>query len=81
MKTNTLPVDVSRSKTPLHKLSDSREEKSLRHVVIVAKFLDLNKPRSCKYGGKTDALKCMTFLCLTALKKKTVFHTILPSFA
>ena len=26
-------------------------EKSLRHVVMVAKFLNLNKPKSCKVGG------------------------------
>ena len=29
-----------------------REEKSLRHVVMVAKFLDLNTPWSRKYGRK-----------------------------
>ena len=81
MKKNRLPVDVSCSKTPLLKLPNSRDEKSLRHVAIVATFLDLNKPFYCKYGGKTEALKCMTFPCLTALKNKTVFHTILPSFA
>ena len=27
-------------------------EKSLRHVAIVAKFVDLNQLWSCKYGGK-----------------------------
>ena len=27
-----------------------REGKSLRHVAMVAKFLDLNNPWSCKYG-------------------------------
>ena len=27
----------------------NREEKSLRHVVMKAKFLDVNKPWSCKY--------------------------------
>ena len=27
-------------------------EKSLRHVAMDAKFLDLNKPWSCKYGKK-----------------------------
>lgn len=32
----------------------NREEKSLRHVAMVAKFLDLNKPCSCKYGGRVD---------------------------
>ena len=30
----------------------NREEKSSRHVAMVAKFLDLNKPCSCKYGRK-----------------------------
>ena len=29
-------------------------EKSLRHVAIVAKFVDLNQPWSCKYGRKND---------------------------
>ena len=74
MKKNRLPVDVSRCC-----ISSNTIEKQLRHVAIVAKFLDLNKPRSCNYAGKTEALKCMTFLCLTA--QKTVFHTILPSLA
>ena len=30
-------------------------DKTLRHVAMVAIFLDLNNPRSCKYGRK----KCM----------------------
>ena len=30
----------------------NREEKSLRHVAMVAKFLDLDKLWSCKYGRK-----------------------------
>ena len=30
----------------------NREKKSLRHVAMVTKFLDLNKPWSCKYGRK-----------------------------
>ena len=29
-----------------------KEEKSLRHVTMVAKFLDLHKPWPCKYGRK-----------------------------
>lgn len=29
-----------------------RQEKSSRHVALVAKCLDLNKPWSSKYGGK-----------------------------
>ena len=35
----------------------NREEKSLRHVAMVAKFLDLNKPCSCKYGRKKTKKK------------------------
>ena len=30
----------------------NREKTSLRHVAMVTKFLDLNKPWSCKYGRK-----------------------------
>ena len=30
----------------------NREKKSLHHVAMVTKFLDLNKPCSCKYGRK-----------------------------
>ena len=48
-------------------------EKSLRHVAMDAKFLDLNKPWSCKYGKKkkkTKKLICMTFLCMIALGNK-----------
>ena len=30
----------------------NREKKSLRDVAMVTKFLDLNKPWSCKYGRK-----------------------------
>ena len=41
-------------------------EKSLRHVTMVAKFLDLHKPWSCEYGRKK--------------KRKMVAHTFLPSF-
>ena len=42
-----------------------REEKSLRHVAMVARLLDLMKLWSCKYGRKkTTKLTCMTFLCM-----------------
>ena len=59
----------------------NREKKSLRHVAMVAKFLDLNKPWYCKYcRKKTKKLTRTTFLCMTALKNKTVAHTFLPSF-
>ena len=47
-------------------INKNREEKSLRHVTIVAKLLDLNKAWSCKYGRKKQTkqkqnnLACMT---------------------
>ena len=41
----------------------------------------INKPPSCKYGRKTTKkLTSMTFLCMIALRNKTVTHTILPPF-
>ena len=39
---------------------------------MVAKFLDLNKPWSCKYGRKKEELN---FLCTIALKNKAVALT------
>ena len=55
-------------------------KKSSRHVAMVAKFMDLNKPWSCKYGGKkTKKLICITFLWMIALRNKTLAHTFLPS--
>lgn len=33
----------------------NREEKSLRHITMVAKFLDLSKPWSCKYGKRNPS--------------------------
>ena len=36
--------------------TNNREEKLLRHVAMVAKFMDVNKPWSCKYGRKTKKL-------------------------
>ena len=49
--------------------------KSLRHFAMVAKFLDLNKPWSCKYGKKA----CMTFLRMIAINTKPIANTFLPS--
>ena len=37
----------------------------------------VNKPWSCKNGRKK--LACVTFLCMIALRNKTVAHTFLPS--
>ena len=34
---------------------------TLRHVTMVAKFLDLNKPWSCKYGRKKDKIDMFDF--------------------
>ena len=48
---------------------------------MVAKFMDLNKPWSCKYGRNNNKkLECLTFLCMIALRNKTVAHSFLPSF-
>ena len=55
-----------------------RKEKSWGHVTMVAKFLDLNKLWSFKYGRKTkttEKLSCLTLLCMIALRNKTVVHT------
>ena len=45
---------------------NNREEKSLRHVSMVAKFLDLIKLWFCKYcwEKKKKKLICITFLCM-----------------
>ena len=35
-------------------------------IAMVAKYLDLNKPWSCKYGRKKGKIMtCMTFLCMS----------------
>ena len=49
---------------------------------MVAKFLDINKPWPCKYGGniKTKNLACLNFLCIIALTNQMVAHTFPPSF-
>ena len=50
---------------------------------MVEKFLDLNKPISCKYGGKKEKEKrtgMQSFLCMIALRNKTVAYTWLPPF-
>ena len=59
-----------------------RGEKSLRHVAMVANFLDLNKPWSNKYDRKKKTKKkktCIPFLRIFALRNKTV-APFLPSF-
>ena len=68
-------------KTPLFRLCYRvSEEKLLRHVAMVAKFLDLNTPWSRKYGRKnTKKLTCMTFLCMAEVRNKTAY-TFLPPF-
>ena len=54
----------------------NREEKSLRHVAIVAKFVDLNKRSPESMAEKKNE---NTFLCRIALRNKTVTHTFLPA--
>ena len=80
MKTNIIPVDVSRSKPVLHKLPNSRGE-VVTPRCHSSKISGSRQTVVLQISRKTEALKCMIFLCLTALKNKTVFHTILPSFA
>ena len=54
-----------------------REERLLCHIAMVARFLDLHKVWFCKYGRKK--IKGMTFLCMVALRNKTVVHIFLLS--
>ena len=63
-------------------LTCSNREKPFRHVAMEAKFLDLNKPWLCKYWRKKRRKKITstTFLCMTALRNKTVAHNFLPLF-
>ena len=53
-------------------------ERSRFQVAMVTKFLDHNKPKSCKYGIKMTCMQ--SFLCMIVLRSKTVAHTFLPSF-
>ena len=54
----------------------SRMETSLRHVAMVAKFLDLNNLGPVNMTGKkTKKLSGMTFLCKIAHRNKTVAHS------
>ena len=43
---------------------------------MVTKFLNPNKPWSCKYGRK-QRKACKTFQCMILMRNKTVAHTIL----
>ena len=55
-------------------------EKSLRHVAIVAKFVDLNQTVVLQiWQEKTIKMTCMSFLCIITLRNKTAAHTFLPS--
>ena len=53
-----------------------REKKSY-HIAMVEECLDVNKPNMAE---KMKTLICMTFMCMIALRNKTVVHTFLPSF-
>ena len=48
------------------------------HTTMVAKFLGLNKPWSCQYGGEKTTTK--NFLCIIALRNERVAGIFLPSF-
>ena len=48
-----------------------------------SKCPDVTKRWSCKHGRKkkgTKKLKCLTFICMIALRNKTVAHFLIPSF-
>ena len=57
----------------------NKDDKPLRHVAMIAKFLDLDKPWSCNMAEKNKKSTCMTFLCMITLKNITVAHFFLPS--
>ena len=46
---------------------------------MVTKFLNSNKPWSCKYGRK-QRKACKNFQCMILLRNKTVAHTFYPQF-
>ena len=48
------------------------------HTTMVAKFLGLNKPWSCQYGGEKTTTK--HFLCIIVLRNERVAGIFLPSF-
>ena len=58
----------------------NREETLLRHVAMVAKLLDHNKPRSCKYGRKKKMI-CVNFGGMIALmiRNRTAAHRLFVS--
>ena len=56
-----------------------REEKPLRHVAMVAKFLDLNKPLSCKYSRKKK--KTIKMTCMTPMHDCTLDQNGSPYFS
>ena len=61
----------------------SNKEKSLRHIAMVAKFLDLKHFRffSASMAEKNEnTWHVWHFLCMIALRNKTVAHTFPPSF-
>ena len=62
-------------------VENNREEKSLRHVSMVAKFLDLIKLWSWKYcWKKKEKIDMYDFPVYDALRTKTVTYTFLPLF-
>ena len=53
---------------------------TLRHVTMVAKFLDLNRPWSCKYGRKKDKIDMYDFPEHDCTQQQNVSGCVLPSF-
>ena len=77
---------TSKEKKPTNKINKkiqcaikNREETLLRHVAMVAKLFDHNKPWSCKYGRKK--MICVNFGGMIALmiRNRTAAHRLFVS--
>ena len=56
-----------------------REKKSY-HIAMVEEWWMSTSHSLANMSEKMKTLICMTFMCMIALRNKTVVHTFLPSF-
>ena len=56
-----------------------REKKSY-HIAMVEEWWTSTSHSLANMSEKMKTLICMTFMCMIALRNKTVVHTFLPSF-
>ena len=60
----------------------SNKEKSLRHVAMVAKLLDLNKLWSCQYGRKNENIDMYDFPKHNCTQEQKLYHSkVTPHFS